>query len=366
LPSNYLVKSRRTTSQTIKMLLKIITEDKRTVKTNFKDESTLVDLIEVCRQNFQKEPFEFDLMFGYPSKIIKGDLTDTLILLGIKNGEAITLRINAQKKMMYLKLKDFGYQANICLQAVNVDTSDINLAVEICQQIQFSETGLKKQNLVVMRKVIDADNSCLFNAISYLQLGTGASLSNIISPLYYRNLVANAIRSDPTVYLSDMVDESRSPEEYAQWILEPSKWGGEIEMSILALQLQIEIAAVDIQTTKAYIYGEGRGFEQRIYLLYDGIHYDALVMASINSGDGGSPPIIGATASTDCSRVFAPADESVQQAMQLYAKTLHESKKFIDLGGCDLKCNICNVGLKGQAGAREHAKLTGHTNFGQI
>lgn len=346
------------------MLVKLISEDKRTVfKSIFDEKSKILDLVEVCKQKFQKEPYEYDFVFGYPPKVLKYNVDETLKNSGITNGEAITLRINLQKKIMFFKLKAFGYTTDICLQSVNIETDDVDLAIEICHQIQFKGNGSDSHLSVVMRKVIDADNSCLFNAIAYLQSSTA---SDARSTSHYRRIVAESIRNDPSVYLSDMVDESRSPEEYAQWILEPSKWGGEIEMSILSSQLHVEIAAVDIETTMIYIYGEGRGYDQRLYLLYDGIHYDALVMAPSSAGDGGASPVVHASNATSCSKVFASSDESVERDMKQYAVALKESKKFISLSGCDLKCNICSVGLKGQSGALEHAKLTGHTNFGQI
>lgn len=34
------------------------------------------------------------------------------------------------------------------------------------------------------------------------------------------------------------------------------------------------ITVVDIQTNNAYSYGEGQGFDRRIFLIYDGVHYD--------------------------------------------------------------------------------------------
>lgn len=34
------------------------------------------------------------------------------------------------------------------------------------------------------------------------------------------------------------------------------------------------ITVVDIQTNNAYSYGEDNGFDRRVFIIYDGIHYD--------------------------------------------------------------------------------------------
>lgn len=43
---------------------------------------------------------------------------------------------------------------------------------------------------------------------------------------------------------------------YCSWILKPDKWGGAIELSILAAHYGREIAAYDIQTKRCDVYGQ--------------------------------------------------------------------------------------------------------------
>lgn len=40
-----------------------------------------------------------------------------------------------------------------------------------------------------------------------------------------------------------------------------------------------EIAAFDIHTQRVDVYGEDAGYDERVLLLYDGLHYDALALA---------------------------------------------------------------------------------------
>ncbi|PNX54947.1 ubiquitin thioesterase OTU1-like protein, partial [Trifolium pratense] len=69
--------------------------------------------------------------------------------------------------------------------------------------------------------------------------------------------------------------------EYCNWILDPEKWGGAIEHSILADYYGREIAAYDIQTTRCNLYGQEGNYSERVMLIYDGLHYDALAMSPV-------------------------------------------------------------------------------------
>ncbi|GMN51586.1 hypothetical protein TIFTF001_020744 [Ficus carica] len=52
-----------------------------------------------------------------------------------------------------------------------------------------------------------------------------------------------------------------------------------IELSILAEYYGREIAAYDIQTTRCDLYGQGNKYSERVMLIYDGLHYDALAIS---------------------------------------------------------------------------------------
>ena len=58
----------------------------------------------------------------------------------------------------------------------------------------------------------------------------------------YRQMIATEIQGDPIKYRTDVL-EGKTNEEYVTWIMNVDKWGGEIEMSILAKHLGVEVAA---------------------------------------------------------------------------------------------------------------------------
>ena len=89
----------------------------------------------------------------------------------------------------------------------------------------------------IVRRVIDADNSCLFNALGYLMVRDKKQMNHV-----YRQMIASEIQGDPIKYSTEVL-EGKSNEEYATWIMNADKWGGEIEMSIFPKHLGVEIAA---------------------------------------------------------------------------------------------------------------------------
>lgn len=83
------------------------------------------------------------------------------------------------------------------------------------------------------------------------------------------------ILSDPNTYSEVFL--GRPVYEYCAWIQDDKSWGGEIEVSILAAHFQVEIVVFDVTSMSRLCYGEDQGYTQRMFLLYDGIHYDLVV-----------------------------------------------------------------------------------------
>jgi len=199
----------------------------------------------------------------------------------------------------------------------------------------------------VIRRVVNADNHCLFNCVGY-------TLHNHTRQLFtpLRALIATTIEKQPDKYTDVFLGKSRS--EYQQWITKPETWGGAIECSIYSDLYQTEIACCDIQTLRLDVYGQGKGFKQRVYFMYDGIHYDPMALTF-------SPDL-----PEECDiTLFAPTDSFVQQHVIQIARDLQAKKKFTDVGNFSLICLVCRKGLKGNAEAVQHAKSTGHANFAE-
>ena len=145
----------------------------------------------------------------------------------------------------------------------------------------------------------------------------------------------------------------KSKYEYCSWIMKPETWGGEIEISILAEHFSAEICVIAIESMTYKIYGEGGS--KRIFLLYDGIHYDAITR---NFQEDGPKEI-------DITTFEVTDTDAVVNALYV-GKQLKEARKFTNTSSFTLLCMDCNTGLKGQEDAVQHGMTTGHQNFRQV
>jgi ubiquitin thioesterase OTU1 len=85
--------------------------------------------------------------------------------------------------------------------------------------------------------------------------------------------------SDPVTYSDAMLGKAN--DLYCQQIMDPNVWGGGVELSILASNYNVEIVAIDISTLHAYHFGQSIGTSERVFLLYSGIHYDAVALSPL-------------------------------------------------------------------------------------
>nr|CDI56637.1 cysteine protease [Melanopsichium pennsylvanicum 4]SNX87797.1 related to OTU1 \ len=207
-------------------------------------------------------------------------------------------------------------------------------------------------------KVVPDDNSCLFNSIGYLfqkRLG-----SDICSGL--RQIVASAIRSNPEEYPDIVLGQSR--DSYISKILSPQTWGGAIELSILSKHFGVELVSIDVASGTTHRFGEDVGYENRGLLVYSGIHYDALTLlpgAEEARGDGETTIFPNLTAMG-----LGEDEDVVLSAAKELCAELKRKKYYTDTANFALKCKNCGKGLKGEKEAVEHAKSTGHGDFGEV
>ena len=88
----------------------------------------------------------------------------------------------------------------------------------------------------IVRKVIPADNSCLFNSFCFCY-SHGAQ--NLFSPSDLRELIAMAVQRNECKYPPEVLGSS--VEDYQKFIRNSQSWGGGIEASILADHFELEV-----------------------------------------------------------------------------------------------------------------------------
>lgn len=95
-----------------------------------------------------------------------------------------------------------------------------------------------------------------------------------------REIIANAVAADPNEYSEAFL--GRPNAEYCEWILKSDAWGGAIELSILSKFYGLEIAVIDSINAIINRFGEDQHYTQRVFLIFDGIHYDPLYLEPLN------------------------------------------------------------------------------------
>lgn len=254
---------------------------------------------------------------GYPPKVVEADLDgEGLERVGIRHGE--TLIIEEDKS-----------------RAVPVATPPS----------ESSSSTSPASHYPMIRRVIASDNSCLFNAVGYALEGHRRDVAPEL-----RDIIAGFILSDPVTYCEALL--GKPTEQYCEWIRRPESWGGAPELSILSQYYQVQIACVSIQTVRLDLFGD---YPNRIYLLYDNIHYDILAKNDVP----GAPEASDAT-------VFPSTDLEAETGALDLARELQRKREFTDLSGCALMCGVCMKGLKGEKEAIRHGNETGHTNFQEV
>nr|VZI48434.1 unnamed protein product [Spirometra erinaceieuropaei] len=206
----------------------------------------------------------------------------------------------------------------------------------------------------LVRLIAPSDNCCLFTSVSTC-VENGDSLRPIDAPVVTnaegvqetRNLIASFVLSYPETFNQGIL--GMAPEAYIQNIMRPDCWGGGIEVSILSQIYELEINVVDVLTGRIDRFGEDKAYQQRILLLYDGIHYDPLAMRHPNKG----------TVQT----IFPTTLNSILDDARALADSVRKAGLFTDLTNCNLMCTICRTPLRGQQGAQQHATSTGHMQF---
>lgn len=271
-------------------------------------------------------PSRIAFKLGYPPQRI--DLPDntTLENVGIQSGETIIVEEN---------------------QNVKEEVSTQSIKPAEAGQTNFHQTP-NPDGLIMIRRVIAADNSCLFNSVAYALENQAKNKAKDL-----REVVVGYIMSDTDTYNEAVLE--RSADKYCEWIQRDDSWGGAIELEILSKHYKVEICAVDIGNLLISVFGDHQNYSERIYVLYDGIHYDILARNISEDMDN----------SMDIT-VFNPNDKYAYEGALTLAKELKAKKQFTNTSQFTIQCGVCYEKFKGESEAVDHNKKTGHINFQEV
>lgn len=302
------------------LLLRIKSKDGNAKLDGLTSHSTVGHLVDKIQDLTKIPSSNLKLLHGFPPSHVDLSNPKTKLLdFSLRTGDTIIV--------------EESKTGNKDARQLSVPSDDANIHPEECG--------------ILTRRVVPADNSCLFRSIAILMEG-GETDVNRIREL--RELIASVVCSRPAEYTEAVLGKSNP--EYCLWIRNSETWGGAIEIAILAEFYEVEIKVVDTQSLRVDKFGENRNYKNCIYLIYDNIHYDPLVLESGSDNSG-----LKTVFSVDDDLVFAQAMELAQEAKR--------SRQYTDLTGFTLRCLVCQLGLRGQRQAQQHAMATGHTNFAE-
>lgn len=102
-----------------------------------------------------------------------------------------------------------------------------------------------------------------------------------------------------------------NPEDYVKWLtLGSSSWGGVPELNALALHYETEFGVVVMSDQKIELFGADRGYTKRVYILFDGAHYNLIKSNEV--------------------RVFDPKDKLAYEGCLVLAKECKDKGEDLD------------------------------------
>ena len=212
------------------------------------------------------------------------------------------------------------------------------------------ELDLPSHESTLLLRIMPDDNSCLFRAFGSAFFGQMDNMTEL------RSIIAQNIQANPDVYPQVVLEQK--PDDYCRWIQTEDAWGGAIELDILSKHFDIEICSIDVQTLRVDRFNEGR--PSRCILVYSGIHYDVIALTPSDH------PYNSVFANPDFdTKIFEADDQLVLEKAVELCRILQERHYFTDTARFSIRCNVCGTNCVGEKGATEHAKQTGHYDFGE-
>ena len=216
--------------------------------------------------------------------------------------------------------------------------------------VDAPELPLPSHASTILLRIMPDDNSCLFRAFGSALFGDLDNMTEL------RSIIAQNIQTAPDVYSEVVLDQPI--DQYCGWIQTADAWGGAIELGILSKHFDLEICSIDVQTLRVDRFNEGR--PTRCILVYSGIHYDTIALSPSD------PPFEQSYAPPEFdTKIFNSDDEAILEKAVELCRVLQGQHYFTDTAAFSVKCNICGGIFTGEAGATEHAKKTGHYDFGE-
>lgn len=312
---------------------------------------------------------DFDLKYGYPPKAFNTESIDVATPLSALevnlNGEQLTVVPHNIQASLSNPMSSDKHQPEAVLPSRS-ETSppkhqpgdfpdqplSLNRKKNTSVESDPPEVSVPQLDGVLALRVMPDDNSCMFRALSSAVLG-----SALDGMTELRSVVAQTIQANPELYTTGMLE--KEPSDYCAWITREDSWGGGIELSILSQHFDIEIASINVQDLRIDRFNEGKA--TRCILVYSGIHYDVVAVTPFSGAEPEFDRKVFDVIRTGEEEMDGGALEAARELCQV----LQSRHYYTDTHGFTVKCNQCGQSGTGQQWAVQHARGTGHGDFGE-
>lgn len=265
------------------ILLRVKTKNGQQVINNLSLNSTIKDLKQALSQLSSIPEAKLQVLTGFPPKTLDISQDDSslgkiifqvkfsvfnLFLLTVNSGISTgdTLILQESTNNISIAPSSSTDKADERLSAATEPSSNLNNTL--------TEETINELSGILMKHIVAADNSCLFTSINFVLSGKVDESGEAAK--YLRKLVAETILNESHNY--DEAILGKPLEQYCSWIQNDTSWGGAIELAILSNFYGIEIAVVDTVNAIINRFGEDQNYPLRVFLMFDGIHYDPLFL----------------------------------------------------------------------------------------
>lgn len=170
------------------------------------------------------------LLNGYPPKSLHAGENDTLNAVAIKDGELLTLDETASSPQQTLSLNTAMLTSDArpsisprLLGGGGNSSSSSSAPHSLPSGTSEPRPKLASISGQLLRKVVPANNSCLFTSVNYVMEN---GLFDLDCQKSMRELIAKTVRTDPSTFNEAILGKKNSA--YCDWIRNPTSWGGSI------------------------------------------------------------------------------------------------------------------------------------------
>ena len=180
------------------------------------------------------------ILNGFPPKPV--DLSDrdkSISSAGIRSGDTIIFQVGQRQTSSSSSTQSTQAGDSTSTTATAAVPQSLDAKSSSNKRLKTDNVGSGPSSGKLQRKVVPADNSCLFTSINYCMSGAVVGSEH---SAFMREVIASVVSSDPGKYCEAYL--GRTNADYTRWIQTKEAWGGAIEVQILSEYFQVQILVV--------------------------------------------------------------------------------------------------------------------------